>query len=91
MQFLTGENRCTLAQAALRYVLHSSTVVSALPNIYNLEQIEEFAGASDVPDITDAQAARVNTLYDNNYGIAWTAPANAVAAGAGGESLGVAR
>ena len=39
----------------------------------------------------DAQVAQINALYDANYGLAWTAPANAVAAGAGGESLGAAR
>ena len=91
LEFLTKENECTLAQAALRFVLHCPNVVSALPNIYNLEQIEEFCDASDVREVTDAQARRVNELYDANYGLAWTAPANAVAAGAGGESLGAAR
>ena len=84
LAFLTDENaanRCTLAQAALRFVLHSPNVVSALPNIYNLEQIEEFAGASDVPDITDAQARRVVELFDRNYGLPATAPSQPVVAG----------
>ncbi len=91
LEFLTDENRCTLAQAALRFVLHHPNVVSALPNIYNLEQIEEFVTASDVADVTDAQSQRITELYESNYGLAWTAPANAVTAGAGGESLGAAR
>ncbi|MEI7926360.1 MAG: aldo/keto reductase [Chloroflexota bacterium] len=91
LEFLTQENGGTLAQAALRFVLHCPNVVSALPNIYNLEQIEEFCGASDVADVTDAQSARINELYDTNYGMEFTAPLNAVAAGAGGESLGAAR
>ncbi|RLT42101.1 MAG: aldo/keto reductase [Chloroflexi bacterium] len=91
LQFLCDENQCTLAQAALRYVLHSPSVVSALPNIYNLEQIEEFVGASDARDVTDAQAAQVNELYENNFGLAFTAPLNAIAPGANAESLGAAR
>jgi len=91
LQFLCDENQCTLAQAALRYVLHSANVVSALPNIYNLEQIEEFVGASDARDVTDAQAAQVNDLYENNFGLAFTAPLNAIAPGAGAGSLGAAR
>ncbi len=69
LQFVTDENRCTLGQAALRYVLREPEVVSALPNIYDLAQIDEFVGAADVPDITDAQAARIRELYDANYGL----------------------
>ena len=87
LQFLTDENHCTLAQAALRFVLHDPTVVSALPNIYNLEQIEEFAGASDVRDVTDAQAARITALYNNNFGLPVTAPSQPVVAGSGVEAV----
>ena len=87
LQFLTDENHCTLAQAALRFVLHDPTVVSALPNIYNLEQVEEFAGASDVRDVTDAQAARITALYNNNFGLPVTAPSQPVVAGSGVEAV----
>jgi aryl-alcohol dehydrogenase-like predicted oxidoreductase len=65
---LAGAPR-TLGQAALRYVLRTPEVVSALPNIYELAQIEEFAAASDVPDITDEEAARVEALFAENYGL----------------------
>ncbi len=81
LEFLTDENQCTLGQAALRFALHSPQIVSVLPNIYNLDQIEEFTAASDARDVTDAQARRVNELYDANFGLPRTAPANAVAAG----------
>ncbi len=91
LQFLPDENQCTLGQAALRFVLHSPNVVSVLPNIYNLEQIEEFVGASDVRDVTDAQAKRVNELYDNNFGMPFTAPANAVARAGTDNTVGAAR
>ncbi|MQA00424.1 MAG: aldo/keto reductase [Dehalococcoidia bacterium] len=67
--FLTEENRSTLGQAALRYVLREPEVVSALPNIYDADQIDEFSAASDVPDITDAQRARIKDLYEANYGL----------------------
>ena len=35
----------TLGQAALKWVLAEPTVTSAQPNIYDLEQLEEFAAA----------------------------------------------
>ena len=58
LRFLTDDG-ATLGQKALRYVLREPQVASALPNIYNREQLLEFAAASDVADVTDAQAATV--------------------------------
>ncbi|MDP6604789.1 MAG: aldo/keto reductase [Dehalococcoidia bacterium] len=58
----------TLGQAALRYILDQQEVVSALPNIYNLDQLDEFVGASDVADITPEEYRRVEQLFESNYG-----------------------
>ena len=69
LDFLTNGTERTLGQAALRYVLHDPTVVSALPNIYNLDQVDEFCGASDVADITTDEAARIQALFETNYGL----------------------
>ncbi|MDE2639050.1 MAG: aldo/keto reductase [Chloroflexota bacterium] len=68
LRFLT-EDGATLGQKALRYVLRDPHVASALPNIYNREQLVEFAAASDVADVTDAQAATIEALHDSNYGL----------------------
>jgi len=59
----------TMGQAALRYVLRTPQVVSALPNIYNVEQLDEFVGASNVPDISDDEAMRIEALFEANYGL----------------------
>lgn len=69
LRFLERENGCTLGQAALRFVLHSPAVVSALPNIYDAAQLAEFAAASDVAPVTDAQAAAIQALFADNYGL----------------------
>ncbi len=69
LQFLVEENDCTIGQAALRFVLRHPSVVSALPNIYEREQVIEFAGASDVADINDTQVERIEHLFETNYGI----------------------
>src|SRR5207248_10947289 len=59
LDFLTNGTGRTLAQAALRYVLHDAAVASAIPNIYDLAQMEEFIGASDVPNLTDEEMRRI--------------------------------
>ncbi len=69
LDFLTASGERTLGQAALRYVLRTPEVVSALPNIYDREQLDEFAGASDVSDITEGEAARIEQLFECNYGL----------------------
>ena len=68
LSFLTEGGDRTLGQAALRYVLHAPEVVTALPNIYNLAQLDDFVGASETADITAEEAARIEALYDSNYG-----------------------
>lgn len=67
--FLTADGAMTLGQAALKFVLAEPTVVSALPNIYDRAQLEEFAAAPDRPDLTSAQLARIAELYAENFGV----------------------
>lgn len=69
LDFLTRGRDTTLAQAALRFVLHDDAVVSALPNIYGREQLEEFVAASDCPDLTAEDVARIEALFEANYGL----------------------
>jgi len=65
LQFLT-EGR-SMAQAALRFVLAEPTVASVLPTVTGLEDLIEFAGASDVQDLTEEELARVSDLYEKNF------------------------
>jgi aryl-alcohol dehydrogenase-like predicted oxidoreductase len=69
LSFLTESGERTLGQAALKFVLASPEVVSTLPNIYDEEQIEEFAVTSETPDLTDEELRRVAELYENNFGL----------------------
>ncbi|MDP9427015.1 MAG: aldo/keto reductase [Actinomycetota bacterium] len=69
LSFLTESGERTLGQAALKFVLAAPEVVSVLPNIYNEEQIEEFAAAPDTPNFTEEELARVAELYQNNFGL----------------------
>lgn len=68
LAFLTAGR--TLAQAAIRFILASSCFACVLPNIYNAAQLQEFTAASDVPNLTAEELARVNELYARNFDLA---------------------
>jgi aryl-alcohol dehydrogenase-like predicted oxidoreductase len=68
LDFLTRD--MTLGQAALKWLLAEPLVVTALPNVYDDEQLAEFAEASDKRDLTAAELARVAELNTRNFGVA---------------------
>ena len=59
----------TIGQAALKWLLASPVVMTTLPNIYNVEQLEEFAAASDLPDLTADDLRRIEELQRTNFGV----------------------
>jgi aryl-alcohol dehydrogenase-like predicted oxidoreductase len=73
LQFLVGPGR-TLGQAALQWLLADHRVASCLPNIYDAEQLKEFATAPDSPALTKDELARVTELARDNFGISGETP-----------------
>ena len=73
LRFLEGADR-TLGQAALQWLLADELVATTLPNIYNEEQLVEFAKAPDSPPLTSDEMERVAELYAENFGIEEDAP-----------------
>jgi aryl-alcohol dehydrogenase-like predicted oxidoreductase len=70
LQFLLDARPgATLGQIALRWILSDATLATTLPNIYNREQLAEFAGACDIAPLTADELARVQRLYETNFGI----------------------
>jgi len=69
LRFLTDGAPATIGQIALRYCLAQPSVTTVLPNLYGLDQLEEFATAGDLPDLTADEVARVDRLYDRNFGL----------------------
>ena len=67
LDFLTKD--MTLGQAALKWLLAEPRVVTTLPNIYDDEQLAEFAAASDAPELSESQLARVSELNERNFGV----------------------
>jgi aryl-alcohol dehydrogenase-like predicted oxidoreductase len=80
LRFLEAGGRRTLGQAALKWLLADPLIITTLPNVYDAEQLADFAAAPDVPDLTDEEMRRVQELYDANFGLT---PAAAAGAGAG--------
>ncbi len=68
LRFLERPDR-TLGQAALQWLLLEPAVTSILPNIYNAEQLAEFAAAPDCPPLTADEIARVRELLAGNFGM----------------------
>lgn len=67
LDFLARE--MTLGQAALKWLLAEPRVVTTLPNIYDEEQLAEFAAAPDRPDLSSDDLARVADLQARNFGV----------------------
>ena len=67
LRFLYEDRGMTLGQAALKWVLADPIITSAQPNIYDLEQLEEFAAAPDLPDLTPDDLQHVAALYARNF------------------------
>jgi aryl-alcohol dehydrogenase-like predicted oxidoreductase len=61
--------RMTLGQAALKWLLAEPLVVTTLPNIYDEGQLNEFASASDKPDLEHEELERVAELASRNFGV----------------------
>src|SRR5947209_11677468 len=68
LRFLENSER-TLGQAALQWLLADQRVASTLPNIYNQEQLVEFAKAPDCPPLSADEMATIAELYSDNFGI----------------------
>lgn len=70
LDFLTGkETGRTLGQAALLWLLAEPTVCSTLPNIYNEDQLKEFAAAPEKNPITPEELERIDQLWGDNFGV----------------------
>jgi len=68
LRFLERPGR-TLGQASIQWLLAEPRVMTVLPNIYDREQLVEFAAAPEAPALEPAELARVDELYRGNFGI----------------------
>lgn len=68
LRFLEHHGR-TMGQAAIQWLLQDNRVASVLPNIYNLDQLKEFASATEQVDLSSEELTRMQQLYRSNFGL----------------------
>lgn len=69
LRFLECGGARTLGQAALLWLLADDRVASVLPNIYDEEQLREFAAAPEKPALSAEEMDRVAALVAGNFGL----------------------
>jgi aryl-alcohol dehydrogenase-like predicted oxidoreductase len=68
LRFLETNGR-TLGQAAIQWLLAEPRTMSVLPNIYDREQLHEFATAPDTARLTADELAKIADLAKTNFGV----------------------
>ncbi len=66
--FLTDEGRRTMVQAALRFILDTEGVTTVIPGAKSRRQLEDNAGAMDVPTLTVEERSRAIQIADDVEG-----------------------
>ncbi len=69
LEALRAARGVSISQLALLWLYAHPSIVSALPNIYNDQQLSEFLGASEHPALSDAEMEQVHELYVRNFDI----------------------
>ena len=73
LEFLVRGTGRTLGQAALQFLWSEPTLATALPNIYDLRQLEEFCAAPDAPALSTGELAQIHDLYRSSFGLSGAA------------------
>ena len=76
VKFLAEDTGRTPAQAAIKFCLAQDAIVSVLPNITNMEELEEYTSATDTPDLTSEERDRLDDLWENGFYLEETAAAS---------------
>jgi aryl-alcohol dehydrogenase-like predicted oxidoreductase len=67
LNFLTEGTGRTLGQAAIQFILSEPSIASVLPNIYDEEQLADFAAASDTAELSQDELDRIADLYEHAF------------------------
>jgi len=65
--FIAEEAGRTLGQAALQFILAQPSMVTVLPNIYDIPQLEELAQTTDTPPLSAEELRKLADLHAHDY------------------------
>ena len=65
--FIAEDAGRTLGQAALQFILSEPSIVTVLPNIYDMPQLEELAKAPATPPMSEAERNTLSDLYHHDF------------------------
>ena len=82
-----GGGERTMAQAALQWLLYHDSVATVTPTFRTRDDIDEWAAASDVAPLSEAEYRRVQRLYANDFGIEGDDGMDALRSSVGGEDI----
>ena len=59
----------SLSQFAIQFIMSEPSMTSAFPNIYDENQLTEFARSTDTPELTSSEIQELRALYTSNFGL----------------------
>lgn len=65
--FLAEETGRTLAQASIKFCLHQNAICSVLPNLTNINELEEYTSAIYTADMVEEEILKLDELWNNNF------------------------
>ena len=77
----------TMGQAAIQWLLAHDEVASVTPTFRTTDDIDEWAGASDTPPLSEAEYQRVQDRYADDFGIDRDDGMDSLRSSVGGEDL----
>jgi len=87
IRFLECDGDRKMSQASIQWLLSHDEVASVTPTFRTTDDIDEWAGASDVPDLTDDEYERVQELYEANFDIDRFDGMDSLRSSVGGEDI----
>ena len=69
LRFLAIEGERTMTQVALKWILQQPGIASVVPTVTTVVELEEMAGASAAPDLTEEELDGVAELYASGFGL----------------------
>jgi aryl-alcohol dehydrogenase-like predicted oxidoreductase len=87
LRFLERDGERTMGQASIQWLLSHDAVASVTPTFRTTDDIDAWAGAPDTPALSDEEVARVEELYQQNFGVERDDGMDALRSSVGGEDI----